>query len=243
MIVTGAPWPARAQAIALAARASRQRLFATAGVHPHHAARAQPRTRLASSPSSRAHPRSGRGRRMRPRLFPRLLPARRAAAGLPPPARARRASRQAPVPAPARCTRGLRRHPARARARHWRGVAHCFTGDARGARVLPRTRARHRHHRLDLRRAPRRASGAAHARTSRPSGCCSRPTARTCCRGTCSPKPASRRNEPAYLAAHRGGGGARARGVARRRSRARSTAAARDGCFGLPGARQSSLSI
>ena len=121
--------------------------------------RACTRTTRASSPPQRLgelrqlaqRARGGRGRRMRPRLLPRLLAARRAAAGLPPPARAgarRSASRYS-------CTSAMRtRTSPRSCAStpaSWRGVAHCFTGNAAQLERLPGARACDRHHRLDLR--------------------------------------------------------------------------------------------
>ena len=49
-------------------------------------------------------------------------------------------------------------------------VAHCFTGEQDGAARLSRSRPVHRHHRLDLRRAARRAPARAGARDPAPTG-------------------------------------------------------------------------
>ncbi len=68
MIVTGSSIASTAQAIALAA-AHPQRLFATAGVHPHHARELSPE-RLRELEACARDPRRGRGGGMRTRLLP-----------------------------------------------------------------------------------------------------------------------------------------------------------------------------
>ena len=88
-------------------------LFATAGVHPHHAADLTADTLPALRDLARDAARGG-GRRMRARLLPRFLAARPATPRLRLAARARGGDRQARVPAPARRARRLHRHPARA---------------------------------------------------------------------------------------------------------------------------------
>ena len=104
-----------AQGDCIVAHRIRGRLFATAGVHPHHAAdlTADALPALQGTGARRSR---GRGGRMRARLFSRLVAARPAASRLRLAARDRRRHRQARVPASARCARGFHRHPARASA-------------------------------------------------------------------------------------------------------------------------------
>ena len=82
MLVTGASREHSPKALALA-QAHPGFLFATAGVHPHHAVEYTDECD-AEMRALHAHPRSGGGGRMRPGLFPRLL----AAAGATPRVRA-----------------------------------------------------------------------------------------------------------------------------------------------------------
>ena len=103
-----------------------------------------------------AAPGSGRGRRMRSRLLPRFLAARRAAARLRMAARGWQLESGKPLflhqrDAHADFLAILREHT----SGQLRGVAHCFTGNGERARGLPRTRSLDRHHRLVLRRASR----------------------------------------------------------------------------------------
>ena len=149
MIVTGASLAGSAQASALS-RAHPGRLFATAGVHPHHAAELD-RSALGELEELARAPGGRRGRRMWPRLLPRLLPARRAAAGVPPPAGTRRSG------SASRCSCTSAMHTmtsspscastARAGAAS-RTASPAMRHELAG---LPGARPCHRHHRLDLR--------------------------------------------------------------------------------------------
>ena len=107
IVVTGTSVTSSVQAAALC-EAKPEALFATAGVHPHHAGGFRRSYDGGSALVARC-PEVRRRRRVRPRLLPRLLPARRAAARLHGATRARGGRREARVPAPARRARGVHR--------------------------------------------------------------------------------------------------------------------------------------
>ena len=166
MVVTGSTLADTEKAIALCRRHP-DLLRATAGVHPHHAAALGDADAARLAELARG-PDGGRGRRMRARLLPELLAARRAAPGIRAPARPRRAAGQAALPAPARRARRLPRDAARPSGRRGaRGAALLHRG-SRHARGMPRARAFDRRDRLDLRRAAR--PGAARGGAAHPGG-------------------------------------------------------------------------
>ena len=134
MVVTGSSVESTRAAIALV-RTDPQRFRCTAGIHPHHAAELDAAQLQALAQLAR-RPRCG-GRRMRPRLLPQLLAARRAASTrFAQQLELAVATAQAGVPAPTRCARRFRSPScANYRPRLAGGVAHCFTGGAGEARA------------------------------------------------------------------------------------------------------------
>ena len=154
IIVTGTSVTSSVQA-RRCARRSPKRLFATAGVHPHHAAEFDEHTTAAlrsllASPAFVAvgecgldffrdySPRDAQRQRFRGA------------------ARARGRRRQTRVPASARRARGVRRAARAACARGSPAASRTASPAARRARGVSRARPLHRRHGLGLRRAPRR---------------------------------------------------------------------------------------
>ena len=177
-------------------------LFATAGVHPHHASEYTERVRSPNCVPARASG-SRRRRRMRAGLLPRFLAAAGAAARV----RARSSSsarRDAAKPlflhqrdahadfmAVLANVRG-RARPRRRALLHRRAAASCSTYLDRGLA--------HRHHRLAVRRAPRPAPARTGAGTFPPTRLLIETDAPYLLPRTVKPKPSHRRNEPMYLA-------------------------------------------
>ena len=109
LVITGTSVPDSQRAAALARQRPAQS-FATAGVHPHHAKDCDTHT-IEALRVLAAEPARRRDRRVRPRLQPRLLAARRPGALVRGTARARRRGRATRVPARARRLRADARDP------------------------------------------------------------------------------------------------------------------------------------
>ena len=215
LIVTGSSLESSARAIELA-RAHPGELFATAGVHPHHAAERE-RGGLGRARSARQRTRGGRDWRVRTRLLPRLSPPAAQQAAFHRQLELARALGK-PVflhqrEAHADFVAILREHGA-----PWRGVAHCFTGDA-GPSSAPTSTSGSR----SASPAGSTMSGAAaHLLALMPQIPAARLLLETdgpyLLPRDLKPKPASRRNEPAYLP-HIARAVARARGERARAAR------------------------
>ena len=167
MVVTGASVEGTRKAIELA-NTHPGVLFATAGVHPHHAADLTADA-LAELAALARDPARGRGRRMRARLFPGFLAARSAAPRL----------RAGSSNSPPRTGKPVFLHQRDAhddfiailrehRVSRRRGAL--LHRGRRGARRLPRARPAHRHHRLDQRRTARPAPARGRQGRSRRTG-------------------------------------------------------------------------
>ena len=163
LVVTGTSLAGSRAAADLAEQTARAALYATAGVHPHHAVEATgdwltELRALAGRARVVALGECGLdfNRNYSPRadqvaLLRRAAGAGRRAAAAGVPARARR---------PRRLPAILREH----RPRLPGAVVHCFTGTRAAAGRLPGAGSAHRHHRLDLRRAARPRPARARAR-------------------------------------------------------------------------------
>ncbi len=160
VVVTGTSVPASRGAweIAEAPRAPGRspRLFATAGIHPHHASTFGSDALVALRELC-ARPRGGGGRRVRARLRSQFLAAGRSAALLRGAARAGGGAAAAGVPPRALGACRLRGDPGAPSVtpRGRRGAL--LHRHGRGAGALSRPRSARRHHGLDLRRAARNA--------------------------------------------------------------------------------------
>ena len=136
---------------------------------------------------ARKAPARRRDRRMRPRLQPQLLAAPR------PGEMVRGAARARPGAGKPLFLHSRDAHPRFAEILKHHGFEQCggplLHRRARGAARLPGPRPLHRHHRLDLRRAPRASTCSSWCARSPPTGCCSRPTRPISRRATCGRSP------------------------------------------------------
>ena len=185
MVITGSSLASTRAAIELV-RSDPQRFRCTAGVHPHHAAELD---EPALQRARRARAQRRRSWRSANVAWTTFATSRRA------PAQLAAFRRQLELAAQLRKPVFLHQRDAHedfvAILREYRprlvgGVAHCFTAGVDEARAYLDLGSAHRHHRLDLRRAPRPAP--ARGRAHDPGGAAAdrNRRVRTCCRATCS---------------------------------------------------------